>query len=169
MTSPVTPLRRGPYLKGPGPRAAWLGGGLFFAWLALAAPAHATLGAPRATVEADRSHFAAARKSLAGPGYVVDTMALANGGTVKEYTGPDGTVFAVSWLAPGRPDLRQLFGAHFPTLQAANVRRGPRTRAPLAVNRSDLVVHSGGHSGAFWGVAILPQAAPAGFSITGLR
>jgi hypothetical protein len=137
--------------------------------LALGAPAQAHLGGARATVEADRAHFRASRTSVIASAYTVDAMTLANGGRVKEYSGPDGTVFAVTWLAPGRPDLRQLFGANFPTLQADNVRHGPRTRAPLAVSRPDLVVRSGGHSGAFWGVAILPRVAPAGFSVTDLR
>jgi hypothetical protein len=73
-------------------------------------------------------------------------------------------VFAVTWRGPGRPDLRQLLGEHFQTLQADNVRAGPRTRRPLSVNRSDLLVLTGGHSGGFWGVAFLPQMAPAGFS-----
>jgi hypothetical protein len=137
--------------------------------VALATPAQAYLGGARTTVEADRSRFTASRKSIAGPGYTIDAMTLANGGTVKEFSGPDGMVFAVTWLAPGRPDLRQLFGANFSILQADNARSGPRTRAPLAVNRSDLLVESGGHSGAFWGVAILTRIAPADFSVSDLR
>ena len=84
-------------------------------------------------------------------------MTLANGGLVREFTRADGTVFAVTWRGPGRPDLRQLLGDHFQTLQADNVRNGPRTRRPLSVNRSDFIVRTGGHSGAFWGVAFLPQ------------
>jgi hypothetical protein len=108
--------------------------------------------------------MAASRASRAVSAYTVDVMVLANGGTVKEFSRPDGTVFAVSWFGPGRPDLRQLLGSHFSAVQTDNVRRGPRTRRPLAVNRADFVVQSGGHSGAFWGVAILPGATPAGFS-----
>jgi len=137
--------------------------------LALAAPAHAYLGASRNTVEADRAHMAASRTSRAAAAYSVDVMALANGGTVKEYSRPDGTVFAVTWMGSGRPDLRQLLGSHFSALQTDNLRRGARTRRPLSVNRSDFVVSSGGHSGAFWGVAILPQATPTTFSAADLK
>jgi hypothetical protein len=137
--------------------------------LALAAPAHASLGASRETVEGDRAHMAASRTSRAASAYTVDIMALANGGTVKEYSRADGTVFAVTWMGSGRPDLRQLLGSRFSTLQADNVRKGPRTRRPLSVNRTDIVVQSGGHSGAFWGVAILPGVAPAGFSAADIR
>jgi hypothetical protein len=50
-------------------------------------------------------------------------------------------------------------------MQADNVpsvsRRG---RRPLRVDRRDFVLRSGGHSGAFWGVAYLPAEIPAGFS-----
>jgi len=137
--------------------------------LALAAPAWASLGASRDTVEADRAHMAASRASRVTAAYTVDVMALANGGTVKEYSRADGTVFAVTWLGPGRPDLRQLLGSHFSAVQADNVRKGPRTRRPLSVNRTDFVVQSGGHSGAFWGVAILPGVAPASFSAADVR
>jgi len=113
--------------------------------------------------------MAASRTSRAAGAFTVDVMALANGGTVKEYSRFDGTVFAVTWLGPGRPDLRQLLGSHFRALQTDNVRKGPRTRRPLSVNRTDFVVQSGGHSGAFWGVAILPAATPAGFTAADVK
>jgi len=150
-------------------RCGLTGGFLAISLLALAAPAQASLGAARATVEADRAHMAASRVSRVSSTYAVDVMALANGGTVKEFSRPDGTVFAVAWMGPGRPDLRQLLGSHFSTVQTDNLRRGPRTRRPLTVNRADFVVQSGGHSGAFWGVAILPGATPAGFSAADVR
>lgn len=159
---------RGIYRR-DGVRASLTGGLLLISLFAIAAPAQASLGAPRATVEADRAHMAASRTSRAVSLYAVDAMALANGGTVKEYSRSDGTVFAVTWMGPARPDLRQLLGPHFSALQTDNVRRGPRTRRPLSVNRTDFVVQSGGHSGAFWGVAILPGAAPAGFSAADVK
>jgi hypothetical protein len=113
--------------------------------------------------------MAASRASRSTAAYTVDVMALTNGGTVKEYSRSDGTVFAVTWQAPGRPDLRQLLGAHFSAVQTDNARRGPRTRRPLSVNRTDFVVQSGGHSGAFWGVAVLPGVTPAGFSAADVK
>jgi hypothetical protein len=138
--------------------------------LAMAAPAHASLGAAYASVEADRAHMGASLTSKAAATHTVHTLKLANGGIVREFTRVDGTVFAVAWRGPGRPDLRQLLGAHFDTLQADNAtRRGPRYRRPMAVNRTDLLVQSGGHSGAFWGVAILTQLEPPGFSPNDLR
>lgn len=93
------------------------------------------------------------------------TLALANGGELREYTNAAGVVYAVRWTGPGKPDLRAVLGPHFATMLADNPlsrRRGIR-RAPM-VNRPDLKIITGGHAGAFWGVAWLPQAVPAGFN-----
>jgi hypothetical protein len=137
--------------------------------VALAAPACANLGGPYASVEADRAHFGASLQSTATATHTVHALTLANRGMIKEFSRADGTVFAVTWRGAGRPDLRQLLGEHFQTLQADNVRTGRRTRQPLSVNRSDLVIMTGGHPGGFWGVAFLPQQAPAGFSTGELK
>jgi hypothetical protein len=142
-------------------------------WVGLVAgapAANAALGGAYDSVQADRAHFAASLKSTAAATYTVHTLTLQNGGGVKEFARPDGTVFAVSWRGPGRPDLRQLLGGYFDTMQAENgARAGPRHRRPLTVNHPDFVVESGGHSGAFWGLAMLPGTAPSGFSASDLR
>jgi hypothetical protein len=138
-------------------------------WLALALPAHAHLGGPYASVEADRAHMTARIHSTAAATHTVHALTLGNGGIVKEYTRADGTVFAVTWRGPGRPDLRQLLGDHFSTMQTDNVRIGRRVRRPMSVKRPDLIVQSGGHSGAFWGVAILPKLEPPGFSLSDIN
>lgn len=138
--------------------------------LAYAAAAHAALGGAYGSVEADRVHLSARVSTTAAATHTVHALTLANGGVVKELTRSDGTVFAVIWHGPGRPDLRQLLGSRFDTLQSANtLPGGRRTRMPLSVNRPDFIVQSGGHPGAFWGVAYLPQMAPAGFSTTDLK
>jgi hypothetical protein len=109
--------------------------------------------------------LAASSKTAAAGTFSVHTLTLANHGVVKEFTRSDGTVFAITWHAPGRPDLRQLLGGYFDAVQTDNVLPGGRrTRKPLAVNRSDFVVQSGGHPGAFFGAAVLPHMAPSGFS-----
>ncbi len=147
-------------------------GGLIalMAWLGFAAPSFATLGGASATVEADRAHLVARASAVVNATYTVHVMTLPNGGTVKEFESSNGSVFAVSWRGPSRPDLRQLLGSRFATLQSdVVVRNGRRLRAPLADERSDFVLHSAGHSGAFVGSAYLPQLAPAGFSISALQ
>jgi hypothetical protein len=140
------------------------------AGLCAALPAHAFLGGAYSSVAADRAHLAARLQSTAAATHTLHTLTLANGGMVHEFSRPDGAVFAVTWRGPGRPDLRQLLGEHFATMQADNAnRRGRLRRMPLIVNRSNLVVLTGGHSGAFWGLAFLPQSAPAGFSPSQLK
>jgi hypothetical protein len=143
---------------------------LFFALCAvgagMASVAHAALGGAYASVEADRAHMSAKLNSTLGSTYSVHALALPNGGVTREYTRADGIVFAIAWQGPSRPDLRQLLGAYFETFQSDNaLHHGRRARRPLSVQRPDIVVQSAGHSGAFWGLAYLPQAAPAGFSI----
>jgi len=139
------------------------------ACLLTAAPAQAALGGGYDSVEADRAHFAA-RLSSSGSGvFTVHTLNL-NNGVVREYTRSDGMVFAVTWQGPGRPDLRQLLGGYFTTFQSDNVlQRDRRARRPLSANHSDFVVRTGGHSGAFFGAAMLPRVAPAGFSASELK
>jgi hypothetical protein len=129
------------------------------------APAEAALGGSRDSVDADRIHLAARLASTAMATHTVHTLTLANGTVIREFARSDGAVFAISWRGRSRPDLRQLLGSRFDTLQSDNtLPGGRRTRHPLAVKRSDFILSSGGHSGAFHGFAILPGMAPAGFS-----
>ncbi len=147
-------------------------GGLIavLAWLGFAAPSFATLGGVSASIEADRAHLAARSNTVVNAAYTVHIMTLPNGGTVKEFERSDGVVFAIAWRGPSRPDLRQLLGSRFPVLQSdVVVNSGRRLRAPLADARSDFVLRSAGHSGAFVGSAYLPQMAPADFSVSDLQ
>ena len=83
---------------------------------------------------------------------------------MREYVGADGNVFGLAWNGPRMPDLQALLGNYFPQyasgVQALKARRPGR--GPVAVEQSDLVVHSGGHMGSFFGQAWLPSALPAG-------
>ena len=146
-----------------------LGAGL--ACAALIGPAHASLGQRLQSIEADRAKMGAKVTATApSPAYAVHTLTLPDGSVVHEFVGQSGVVFGVAWRGHGRPDLRQLLGEHFETLQADTaVRAGRRLRTPLAVSRTDLVVRTGGHPGAVWGMAYLPQAAPAGVSARDLQ
>ncbi len=140
------------------------------AWLLLALPAHAALGGAFSSVENDRVHLSAKMVSVTHATHAVHSLTLANGDTVREFANPDGVVFAIAWQGPARPDLRQLLGSHFDTLQADSAApRSGRSRRPMSVDRTDFVVHTGGHSGAFWGLAYLPQAIPSGFSANDLQ
>jgi hypothetical protein len=133
--------------------------------LLLPAMAHASLGAPERSVDTDQARMNVRQRSLVQTGSGArHTLMLENGGEVRQYANAAGVIYAVRWAGPGKPDLESLLGVHFATFQADNAiatRHGLR-RAPT-VNRSNLRVVTGGRPGAFWGLAWLPQAAPAGF------
>ncbi len=93
--------------------------------------------------------------------YSITETTLDSGTVVREYTGPGGRVFAVSWNGPFLPDFRTLLGERFERMQAAAGER-KRGRGPVQVNDADLVIESGGHMRAWSGRAWLPSALPAG-------
>lgn len=127
-----------------------------------AGAAHATLGAAYESVELDRARLGARHVMASQARYAVHLLTTP-GGLLREFTRPDGAVFAVTWRGAGRPNLRQALGPYFDVLNAANPphRRGGR-HIPLTASQSDLVVRSGGHSGAFYGVAYVPALVPVG-------
>ncbi|MFD1558547.1 DUF2844 domain-containing protein [Paraburkholderia silviterrae] len=122
----------------------------------------------RQAAQASASSSASATGGAAA--YSVKQTTLANGTVVREYVSQAGTVFGVAWSGPQPPDLSALLGGYFPQYVAgveANRARG--VRGIGAVDNSGLVVHSGGHMGAFSGQAWLPQALPAGVSTSDIQ
>ena len=127
--------------------------------------ANASLGAPTVSVDTDQARMNVHLRAMVPTGAGArHTLTLDNGGEVREYANAAGVIYAVRWSGPGKPDLESLLGVHFATFQADNAiatRHG--LRRPPMVNRSNLRVVTGGRPGAFWGLAWLPQAVPAGF------
>lgn len=113
-----------------------------------------------------RSATSAASSSSAATSYTVRETTLASGTVVREYLSQAGTVFGIAWTGPQMPDLGSLLGSYFPQYVAAEqaARAALGRRGVSAVTQDTLVVRSGGHMGAFAGVAWLPQALPAGVS-----
>ncbi|OLL29308.1 hypothetical protein BTH42_22715 [Burkholderia sp. SRS-W-2-2016] len=165
----------------------------FSLWaLSAAQPAHAALGGTPMTPPSDASVSsrlvqpasgasqsvmrsassaaslsAATSSSSSSSSYTVRETTLGNGTVVREYLDTSGAVFGIAWRGPQMPDLSELLGSYFPqyvaSVKAVRAARG-NTRGPVSVNDSALVVHSGGHMGAFSGVAWLPAALPSGVS-----
>jgi hypothetical protein len=92
-----------------------------------------------------------------------DISRIVRGSTqVHEFVDATGTVFAVSWSGPFKPDLGKLLGRRFEDYQKGEGKRtGDRTHQ--RVETGDMVVVSAGHMGAFIGHAWLPARLPAGF------
>lgn len=138
-----------------------------------AAPAWASLGAARASVDTDVAHFKARLKSTAQTNYTVHELTGDGGMVTREYSNASGTVFAVSWDGPVRPDLQQLFGTYFPRFQAdvqgQSGQGNGRRHQPMRADDIDFIVRTGGHPGHMWGFALLPGEMPQGFSTDALQ
>jgi hypothetical protein len=130
--------------------------------------AAATLGEPESSVQADAAQVKGSIKSTSRVNYRLHEIQLPSGTAVREFAGPDGTVFAVAWNGPSMPNLRQTLGRYFDGYVAgAKANRLGHHR--LSIQQSDLVIQSGGHMRAFSGLAYLPMAVPAGMNLADLR
>lgn len=137
-------------------------------YLAAIPPTWAALGQPATSVERDRVMMKGQRQSGTGTGtgYSIETITVA-GIKIKEYVSSDGIVFAVAWRGTGAPDLQLLLGDYFEEYReglTAARNRELRSRKPLMLKTSRLVVERGGHSRSLWGRAFLPAALPPGLA-----
>ncbi|VXC64530.1 conserved exported hypothetical protein [Burkholderia sp. 8Y] len=134
----------------------------------LTAPQGAT--AANAVVHAATGASGASAASAAS-NYTVRSTTLASGTVINEYVSSGGTVFGIAWRGPRVPDLATLLGSYFPQYQQALLaqRAARGGRGQVSVQDSGLVVHSGGHMGAFSGSAYLPQSLPAGVSASDIQ
>lgn len=132
------------------------------------APAYATLGGDLASVEADRLQMQATVRHASQATYTVHELTLANKGVVREYTSPQGVVFAVTWHGSAMPDLRQLLGAHFDALQQSR----DRQRGGLghfSARTDKIVITNTGQLRSFHGSAYLIDGLPNGVSANEIR
>jgi hypothetical protein len=138
------------------------------ALLGCAATARATLGGDAASVETDRVRMMSRQAARVAPQssatYTVHETTLPTGTVVREYVSAAGVVFGVAWSGPFKPDLRQLMGPHFETMNARQAGHVSAGRPLISQQNADLVVESGGRPRNFFGRAYLPGAIPAGVS-----
>jgi hypothetical protein len=132
--------------------------------IALSLPVAAELGGDEVSIAADQVQLRAsiARMIKAEP-YTMYEIQAASGTTVREYVSSAGTVFAVSWQGPSKPDLKQLLGSYFDELQSP-FQSTPVRRGPIVIRQSRLVFEMGGHMRSFAGRAYIPQLLPTGIS-----
>ena len=133
----------------------------------LVQPGSSAAAAAQGVMHAASNASSASTASTNASAYTVRETTLGNGTVVREYLATDGSVFGIAWHGPQMPDLTDLLGDYFPQyvagVKAVRAARGG-ARGPVSVDQSSLVVHSGGHMGAFSGQAWLPPALPAGVS-----
>jgi len=98
-------------------------------------------------------------------GYTIRTTVLKTGTEVREYVSEQGTVFAVTWHGPFKPNLRKLLGQqHFNTMVTHATAKTKPGRGRLEVKSSGVVIRARGHMRAHQGQASLPAQFPAGFT-----
>jgi len=137
-----------------------------------ALPALAALGDNVASVSNDRLHLHAQLKGVTSSvGFTVHEIEAPPGITIREYISPNGTVFAVSWTGPLKPDLSQLLGSYFSQYVSASssVRHSAATRRHFEVKQPDLIVQSNGRMRAFHGRAYVPSLMPSGVTPADIR
>lgn len=138
--------------------------------LTLAAPAivvAAGLGsAPTPTTDAGTAARAKSdQRPAAFDGYTVNEVRTGAGGVIREYVSPQGVVFGISWRSPIMPDLHVMLGEYFPAFeQAATDSRSTGRRGPIAIDRADLFLQSGGQMRDYRGRAYVPALLPANVS-----
>jgi hypothetical protein len=130
--------------------------------LALPCTASASLGQDLASVQVDQARMKGSLHIVEAAGHTVHEIHVPGGTRIREYVSPGGIVFAITWQGPFRPDLQQLLGTYFDEFREAAqaARTKHHGRAPLVIERPELVVTLGGHMRAFFGRAYDPGLVP---------
>lgn len=147
--------------------ATALGAGLLFG--SAGTPARAGLGEPAASVSTDQARMKGELREHTAVGYTVEEITLPSGTVVKEFVSPAGLVFAVSWHGPALPNLAQTLGAQYFSQLTAAEKAQRRGHSHAEVRSPTLVVHSGGHMRAFFGMAYVPSLLPANLTLSDLH
>lgn len=141
-------------------------------WLLLPLCAQASLGGTVSSVSTDQTRFKAVKATTTTQtSYTDHTITQSSGTVIHEYTNSAGTVFAVTWSGPIKPDLQQLLGSYFSSFVAARSDRSSNqvSLSQLHSSQSSLVIHSSGHVGAFTGLVYVPSLVPSGVTVEDLQ
>jgi hypothetical protein len=149
------------WLKIPLLTAALLVAGSTAVWSAL--------GEGADSIIADQQEMGGQIKTIPSADYTTNEITTPSGTLVREYVSPGGRVFAVSWRGPTTPNLANLLGSYFQQIRAAASAQKPGLSRPTTVTASDVVFHSGGHMGNFWGRAVVPSLVPEGVNEAELK
>ena len=131
--------------------------------------ASATLGEPEISVQGDVAQLRASIKTSEDrASYRIHEIQLPTGTVLREFVAPNGTVFAVAWHGPSKPDLRQTLGRYFDAMVSAPKLKFA-DRRHLQIQQGDLIVQASGHMRALTGRAYLVSAIPGGVSLGDLH
>ena len=133
--------------------------------------AQGALGSNVTTLQEDHRRVGGEWRLRTSAQFQVHEFALPDGGAIRQFVAPDGTVFAVAWNTRLKPNLEQLLGQRFADFQAgaAEVNKRPGIKRNLALRHRDVVVHSISHLNAFVGKAYAPSLVPSGVNPDEIR
>jgi hypothetical protein len=118
----------------------------------------ATLGEPVTSVQADGAELRGSIKEADHGSYRVHEIQLPSGTVIREYSGLDGKVFALTWSGPFMPNLRQLFGGYFdrsPAFAHRAGRSGGRSPRPCTrICRTCILARCHSERRVSWGAAM---------------
>jgi Protein of unknown function (DUF2844) len=137
--------------------------------LLVCSSAFAVLGEDVSSVRSDSARIKAEIRVVPGPSYTVHQMTVPTGTAIKEFVSPAGLVFAVSWVGPYTPNLRQLLGQYFDQYLRAAQTFPRRSRHAVHIETGDLVFEAGGHMRFIVGRAYLRSKIPDGASADVIR
>lgn len=131
-------------------------------------PVLAALGDQSSAAQADRQRMQATLVSTQKNQFTVHELQTSGGITIREYAAPDGTLFAIRWQGPFKPDLHTLLGKYF-----AAYRDAPRStdanHRHARIDLPNLKVIETGHLRLFTGLAWDPALLPAGVTADQLQ
>ena len=142
-----------------------------------AMPAYAGLGADAASVAADAvvmqgtmvtpeeaSSGAVSSNALVSnapaPDYTVKSFVTPHGTTVREYIGPDGTVFGVGWKGHRPPNLGTLLGSYYNEYTSGVAAQAHKDLHRSTITGPTTVVVTTGRFGHVQGHAYVPGLVP---------
>ena len=135
--------------------------------------AQAALGDTASSVATDQAQMKASRLvSTVRSNYTDHVITNSDGLVVHEYARADGTVFAVGWTGPYKPDLQQLLGNYFSGYVDAaqqNQQQRGRSLSHLHSSQAGLVIHESGRMRAFSGIVYVPALVPDGLDANQLQ
>lgn len=135
-----------------------------------AAPAWATLGQSEASVTSDQLHMKSEHRVQTLQNYTVHELTSENGGTVREYVSPQGSVFGITWHGRATPDMNQLLGTYVNDLQTATAGQTKiQPRRGISVKTKDFVYSNFCHMRMCSGSAYVPSLMPSNVSVEVLR
>ncbi len=143
---------------------------LVLSGLCAAPVAQAALGQAVSSVWADgRVTEATHVLDLQGPLVSETTVLTSFGVQAREFSGPSGRIFAMTWSTHGMPYIKDLYAGYFPGYLAwIHAHPQPGYVPALSVQTQDLRAHMEGHMGDWFGSAYVPALIPPGVDLAGL-